>query len=114
MRAAFSCVGRCPVRVIRELHVRCACVCMFAVQSVESCACAFFFLRAENPYQKEVEVRVQSFLLGDLLHESTETENKNKNGESQEVQREISHELLDGLEEFRENLVDESTSTEPW
>ena len=35
-------------------------------------------------------------------------------GESEEVQREISHELLDWLQEKRENLVDESTSTEPW
>ena len=30
-----------------------------------------------------------------------------------EVQRDISHELPDWLQEFRENLVDESTSTEP-
>ena len=43
-----------------------------------------------------------------------ETENENKNVESEEVQRDISHELLDWLQEFRENLVDESTSTEPW
>ena len=47
------------------------------------------------------------------LHESTETENQNKNGES-EVQRDISHELPDWPQEFRENLVDESTSTVPW
>ena len=53
-------------------------------------------------------------LRGDPLHESTETENKNKNGESEEVQRDISHELPDWLQEFRENLVDECTSTEPW
>ena len=46
------------------------------------------------------------------MHESTETENKNKSGESEEVQRDLSHELLDWLQE--ENLVDESTSTEPW
>ena len=38
---------------------------------------------------------------------------KNKNGKSEEVQRDISHDLLDWLQEFRENLVDESTSTEP-
>ena len=50
----------------------------------------------------------------DPLRESTETENKNKNGESEEIQRDISHELPDWLQEFRENLVDESTSTEPW
>ena len=39
---------------------------------------------------------------------------KTKNGESEEVQRDISHELPDWLQEFKENLVDESTSTEPW
>ena len=42
-RAALSCISRGPVPVIRELHVRCACVCMFEVQSVASCACAVFF-----------------------------------------------------------------------
>ena len=52
-------------------------------------------------------------LRGDPLHETTETENKKKKG-SKEVQRDISHELSDWLQEFRENLVDESTSTEPW
>ena len=41
-------------------------------------------------------------------------ETKIKIGKSQEVQRDISHELPDWLQEFRENLVDESTSTEPW
>ena len=51
---------------------------------------------------------------GDLLHESRETKNKNKNGESEEVQRDISHELPDWLQEFRENVVDECGSTEPW
>ena len=53
-------------------------------------------------------------LRGDPPHETTETENNNKNGESEEVQRDISHELPDWLQEFRENLVDESTSREPW
>ena len=51
-------------------------------------------------------------LQGDLVHESTETENQNKNEESKEVQRDVSHELLDWLQELRENLVDESTSEE--
>ena len=37
-----------------------------------------------------------------------------KNEKREEVQREISHQLPDWLQEFRENLVDESTSTEPW
>ena len=50
----------------------------------------------------------------DPLHGTTETENKNKNWESEEVQRDVSHELPDWQQEFRENLVDESTSTEPW
>ena len=53
-------------------------------------------------------------LRGDPLHESTETENENNNGESEEVQRDMSHELLHWLQEFRENFVDGSTSTEPW
>ena len=38
---------------------------------------------------------------------------KIKNEEREEVQRGISHELPDRLQEFREKLVDESTSTEP-
>ena len=50
---------------------------------------------------------------GDPLQESTETESQIKNRESEEVQRDVSHELPDWLEEFREILVDESTSTEP-
>ena len=51
----------------------------------------------------------------DPLHETTETEKtKNKNGKSEEVQRDTSHELPDWLQEFRENLVDECTSTDPW
>ena len=37
-----------------------------------------------------------------------ETENQNKKEESKEVQGDISHELPDWLQEFRENLVDES------
>ena len=65
----------------------------------------------ENP----VHVRSGSTseeLCGDPLHESTETENKNKNSESEEVQRDISHEVPDWVQEFKENLVDESTSDE--
>ena len=56
---------------------------------------------------------MKSFELWDPLHESTKTEN-NKNEEREEVQRDMAHELPDWLPEFRENLVDESTSTEPW
>ena len=54
-------------------------------------------------------------LRGDPLHESTETKNltpPKKKEESREVQRDISHELPDWLQEFRENLIDESTSEE--
>ena len=43
-----------------------------------------------------------------------ESENQNKNAESEEVQRDISHELPDWLQEFRENLIGENTSEEPW
>ena len=52
-------------------------------------------------------------LRGDPLHETTETENKNKNRESEEVQSDLVHDLLDWLQDFRENLVDESSPTEP-
>ena len=67
--------------------------------------------RPEIQYKKEAEVRVKSF---GALHESTETENNNKNVESEEVQIDMLHDLPDWLQEFKENLVDESTSTEPW
>ena len=49
-------------------------------------------------YQKEVDVRM----------------NKNKNEEREEGQSDVSHELPDWLQEFRENLVDESSPIEPW
>ena len=49
-------------------------------------------------------------LRGDPLHDSTETEKRNTKRESEEVQRDISHKLPDLPQEFRENLVDESTS----
>ena len=39
---------------------------------------------------------------------------KHEHGEREEVQRDISLELLDWPQEFRETLVDESTSKEPW
>ena len=59
----------------------------------------------ENPVQ-ERSGSTSEELRGDPLHESTETENKNINGESEEVQRGSSHELPDWLQEFTENLVD--------
>ena len=62
-------------------------------------------------YQKEVEVRVKSF--GEIRCMNPQKP-KTKNGESEDVQRDILHELLDWLQEFRENLVDESIWTEPW
>ena len=65
----------------------------------------------ENPVQDR-SGSTSGELRGDPLHESTETENKNINGESEEVQRDVSHELPDWLKEFKDNLVDESASTE--
>ena len=50
----------------------------------------------------------------DPLHETTETGNKTKNGEFEEVQREKSQELPGWLQESSGDLVDESTSTELW
>ena len=47
---------------------------------------------------------------GTRCHESTETKSRNKNRESKEVERNISHELPDWPQEFMENLVDGSTS----
>ena len=49
-------------------------------------------------------------LRGDPLHETTESEIHLKMGESEEVQRDFSHELPDCPQELGENLVDESTS----
>ena len=66
----------------------------------------------ENPVP-ERSGSMSGELRGDPLHETTETGNKNKNGASEEVQRDILHEVPDWLQEFRENLVDESTSTKP-
>ena len=68
---------------------------------------------SENPVP-ERSGSTSGELPGDPLHETTETENKDKNVESEDVQRDTSHELPDWLQEFRENLVDESTSTGPW
>ena len=63
-------------------------------------------------YQKE-SGSASKELWEDPLLESTETENKNKNEEREEGQRFFAL-LPDRLQEFRENLVDESASTEPW
>ena len=63
-------------------------------------------------YQKEVEVRVKSF--GEtrcMIPQKPKTKIKMR---SPKKYKEISHELPDWLQDFRENLVDESTSTDPW
>ena len=52
-------------------------------------------------------------LQGNPLHETDRNQKEKEKGET-EAQGDISHELPGWLQEFRENLVDESTSTEPW
>ena len=64
-------------------------------------------------YQKEVEVRAESFGRTRCMNPQR-PKTKIKKEERREVQRDISHELPDWLQGFRENFVDESTSTEPW
>ena len=51
-------------------------------------------------------------LQGNPLHRSTETKNKNKNEGHEKVQSDLLHDLPDWLQEFRESLVDESSSSE--
>ena len=53
-------------------------------------------------------------LRGDLLRRPTETKNNIKNERREEVQSDLLPKLPDWLQEFRQNLVDEGTSTEPW
>ena len=62
--------------------------------------------------KKEVEVRVESFGRTRCM-KPQKLKTKFKNGESEEVQRDISHELPDWLQEFRENLVVERSPSEP-
>ena len=47
------------------------------------------------------------------LHESTETENKTKNEDFEEVQSNLVHDLPDWLQEFRDNAVGERNPSEP-
>ena len=47
------------------------------------------------------------------LHGPSETNNTNKNEKGEEIQSNLLHELPDWLQEFRENLVDESSPLEP-
>ena len=63
-------------------------------------------------YPKEVEVRVRSYGETRCIDQQ-KTENTNKNEGREEVQSDLLHDSPDWLEEFRENLVDESGPSEP-
>ena len=63
-------------------------------------------------YPKEVEVRVRSYGETRCI-KPTQTENKNQNERREEVQSDLLHDLLDWLQEFRENLVDERSPLQP-
>ena len=52
-------------------------------------------------------------LRGNPLHGTTGTENKNKNEGREEVQSDLVHDLPHWLQDFRENLIDESVPAEP-
>ena len=65
----------------------------------------------ENPVPERSESTSEE-LRGNPLHESTETENKNRNEGREDAQSDLLHELPDWLQEFRENLVDERSSSE--
>ena len=66
----------------------------------------------KNPVQ-ERSGSTSEELRGNLLHTPTETENQNKNEGPEDVQSDLLHDLPDWLQEFRENLVDESGPTKP-
>ena len=66
---------------------------------------------SENPVPERNE-SVSEELRRNPLHESTETENKNKNEGREEAQSDLLHDLLGWLQEFRESLVDERSSSE--
>ena len=64
-------------------------------------------------YQREVEVRVRSY--GETRCTNPQKpKTKIKMRYAKMYEEDISHESPDWLQEFRENLVDESTSREPW
>ena len=65
----------------------------------------------ENPIS-ERSGSTSEQLRRNLQHKPTETENKNENDGREEVQSDLLHDLLDWLQDFRENLVDESCPTE--
>ena len=52
-------------------------------------------------------------LQGNPLHGPTETENTNQNEGREEVQTDLLHDLPDRPQDFRENLVHESSPTKP-
>ena len=73
-------------------------------------------MSADTPkvqYPKEVEVTSEG-LPGNPLHKPPETENTNRNEGREEVQSDLSHELPDWLQDFREKFVDERSLWEPW
>ena len=64
-------------------------------------------------YQKEVEVRVKSF--GETrCMKPQKPKTKMKMRYAKKYKETKTHELPEWQREFRENLVDESTSREPW
>ena len=67
---------------------------------------------AENPVP-ERSGSTSEGLRENPLHKPTETENKNKNEGREELRGGILHDLPDGLQDFRENLVDASSLLEP-
>ena len=66
----------------------------------------------QNPVPERSGISSEE-LRGNLQHEPTETENKNQNDGHEEVQSDLLHELPGWLQVFRENLIDESSPTEP-
>ena len=63
-------------------------------------------------YPKEVEVRARSY--GETRRMNQQKQKiKNKNEGRKEVQSDLLHDLPDWLQEFKENLVDESSPAEP-
>ena len=66
----------------------------------------------ENP-APERSGSLSEELRGNPLHKPTETENKNKNEGREEVQSDLLHDLPDWLQDFRENLGDESSPLTP-
>ena len=66
---------------------------------------------AENPVPERNRCTSEE-LRGNPMHGPTETKHTNKNEGREEVHSDLLHDLPDWLQEFRENLVDESSPTE--